>query len=193
MNPSARIRRRRLLAAVARHDGALFDFICSRRTDALNRLMILASRSGDGASYLALAVLGVLAGGALGQGLVGAAAAGGLASVVAYGVKRLIARPRPTCESPLRIALVEPPDAWSFPSAHTATAVAAACALGAAFGPVAFSCAIAWGLFVGISRVYVGAHYPLDVLMGGALGIGVYAALGELARDLGGILVSAAS
>jgi undecaprenyl-diphosphatase len=176
--------RRSLFASVARGDGALYDFICARRTVPMNRLMIAATRSGDGATYVVLAAAGLLAGGSGGRALVAAAAAAALASAIAYLVKRLIARPRPTRASALRVALVDPPDAWSFPSGHTATAVAAACAIGSAFGPAAFACGLAFSVVVAISRVYVGAHYPLDVLMGGALGAAVAAGLLDPVRDL---------
>jgi len=59
---------------------------------------------------------------------------------------------------------------WSFPSAHAANAAAVAVVLTGwyprwriAFGVLAF--------LIGYSRIYVGVHYPLDVLGGWALGI----------------------
>jgi len=61
---------------------------------------------------------------------------------------------------------------WSFPSNHST--IAAATALGAAF---AWRRGAPWlALFaasMGFSRVFVGAHYPHDVLIGLALGAGV--------------------
>src|SRR5262249_3804015 len=145
------IRHNRLLAVVARRDAALFDLICAHRTLALSRLMVFATRSGDARTYLLIAALGFVVGGPTGAALIGTAAAAGLASAIAYIPKRLIARPRPTRALPLRIALVELPDAWSFPSSHTATAVAAACVFGAAFGPVGLAFALLWAFAVGIS------------------------------------------
>jgi undecaprenyl-diphosphatase len=168
----------RLLGVVARRDAALFDLICAHRTHALTRLMIAATRSGDAWTYLALGLTGIALGGSFGAALVRAAVAAGAACVLGYVPKRLIARPRPTHASPFRVALLDPPDAWSFPSSHTAAAVAAACVLGAALGPAALVPALLWAIVVGVSRVYVGAHYPLDVVMGGALGAIVAIALG---------------
>jgi len=98
-----------------------------------------------------------------------------LADWSAMGLKALFDRERP----PLRYAepdpLVQVPDSGSFPSGHAATSFAGATILSFAFprfAPFLFvlAAAVAW------SRVYVGVHYPLDIL-GGAL-LGVLVALG---------------
>ena len=93
-----------------------------------------------------------------------------LADWSAMGLKALVDRPRP----PLRYAEPEPlvrtPHDGSFPSGHAATSFAAATILSFAFprlAPFLFVLAalIAW------SRVYVGVHYPLDIIGGAILGI----------------------
>lgn len=93
-----------------------------------------------------------------------------LATGVSQGLKRSLRRPRPT-EALAGFAATEPdPDAFSMPSGHTAAACSVATAtfsLAPALG------AAEWALAAGIaaSRIVLGAHYPLDVLVGAALGV----------------------
>lgn len=105
-----------------------------------------------------------------------------------------LARPRfLALAMPLRedysVARIRPPRGNSFPSAHAANnfAVAAVCA--------AFFRRWGWLLFVpamlvAYSRVYVGSHWPLDVLVSSLLGLGigllVVAAVEALWRRWGG-------
>jgi membrane-associated phospholipid phosphatase len=70
-------------------------------------------------------------------------------------------------------ALVETPTQLSFPSAHASTAFAGAFAYARLGLPALPLYALAKGL--SYSRLYLGVHYPSDVLAGALLGTGVAA------------------
>jgi membrane-associated phospholipid phosphatase len=101
--------------------------------------------------------------------------------------KGLTERPRPDEGG----AMVDP-GGFSFPSAHSASAVAlyvmlaliAGTALRGRVRGSAWAAAIALALAIGISRVYLGAHYPTDVLAGwltgGILVVGSWALCARL-------------
>ncbi len=93
-----------------------------------------------------------------------------LATLVAQVLKRRLLRPRPSRAIAGFFPLAENPDAFSVPSGHTAAAFAVAVALaGEPFGSGPLVLALAGG--IALSRVYLGAHYPLDVAAGAALGV----------------------
>jgi undecaprenyl-diphosphatase len=67
----------------------------------------------------------------------------------------------------------QPAHGTSFPSSHTAVTVAVVIALVPFLVRPLAAVAIGYAVLVGWSRVYLGVHYPLDVLAGAGIGIAV--------------------
>ena len=84
-------------------------------------------------------------------------------------VKRSVKRLRPYMRDTRLQHLVIPPDAFSFPSGHTANAWLMTM-LTVDTVPMLAAPMLLWALLVGVSRVALGVHYPSDVLAGAALG-----------------------
>jgi undecaprenyl-diphosphatase len=99
------------------------------------------------------------------SGLFAVATAATLTSLL----KDLVDRARPALADPTLEALVATPGSPSFPSGHAATAFAAAVAVGAFYPRLRWPLLALAGL-VGLSRIYLGVHYWIDVLAGAVLG-----------------------
>ncbi|SHF65153.1 undecaprenyl-diphosphatase [Jatrophihabitans endophyticus] len=151
---------RRLLVAAAR-----------RRTPLRDRVMTTASTLAN-RSLLWLAVAGALS--ATGRRRPRTAAASGLlgigvaATLVNGPLKFAWRRDRP----PTDVAPLLPlPRTFSFPSGHAASALAFATGVTAAL-PAAGAAVVPVAGTVAYSRVHTGVHYPSDVAVGAAVGIG---------------------
>jgi undecaprenyl-diphosphatase len=103
------------------------------------------------------------------------------ADACAYLLKLAVDRPRPFVRYALPKPLVANPHDSSFPSGHSATSFACATVL-TALAPRLAPVWVALAAAVAFSRVYVGVHYPLDVIAGAGLGVLVGAAWLLLAR-----------
>ena len=87
-------------------------------------------------------------------------------------LKNLIARPRPCWTYPEMVQLVHNPSSYSFPSGHTCASFAAVSAWWK-FLHRGWTKGVCAGMAacMGLSRLYVGVHYPSDVLAGALVGI----------------------
>lgn len=91
-------------------------------------------------------------------------------------VKPVFRRQRPFVNSDVVAVGIKPLDA-SFPSGHSASSFAAAAAI-ATFYPSAAPLAFTLATGVGISRIYLGHHFPSDVAVGAATGVGIGSVIG---------------
>ena len=97
-----------------------------------------------------------------------------VASAVNFFLKDLVARARPP-EAIGFDALVGVPGSPSFPSGHAMTAFATAAAV-AVLAPRIRWPVLALAALIGFSRVYLGVHFWLDVVVGGIFGLAIGAA-----------------
>lgn len=81
-------------------------------------------------------------------------------------LKDLIARPRPFNVSDEIITLIKHPSSFSFPSGHTSGSLTAALALYKLTDKKFGVPAVILASLIAVSRLYVGVHYPTDVLGG---------------------------
>lgn len=84
-------------------------------------------------------------------------------SIIVEVIKLIVARPRPYTIIPSLIVLAQESN-LSFPSGHTATATVLAYCLSCEYGHRWIFMIIP--LIVAFSRLYMGVHYPSDVLFG---------------------------
>jgi undecaprenyl-diphosphatase len=135
----------------------------------LDRVMRAITHMGDGYLWWLIGGLLLLYGEGGGRVTVQLTLAFSIELTAYKVVKRAAARRRPFVELPLVTCLVVPPDEFSFPSGHTAAAFVMAVVVGTAY-PVFFPFLSALALLIGVSRVYLGVHYPTDIVAGVGLG-----------------------
>jgi membrane-associated phospholipid phosphatase len=114
--------------------------------------------------------------------LVSAASAAGLAYVLDHLLKLLVGRGRPPeyLDGVLLHGYPVDPRGSGFPSSHMAVAIAILTGVWPWLDPPWRVAGVAFVSAIGLDRIYVGAHFPLDVVAG--IGVGLLA--GESARFL---------
>ncbi len=103
--------------------------------------------------------------------------------LVAQGIKLTVGRPRPFQTRPAADPLIGATVGTSFPSGHGVTAAAGAVLLAALLPRRAWPWLAVLAAAIAFSRIYVGVHYPSDVVAGVLLGaVGALAAITLLRR-----------
>ena len=90
--------------------------------------------------------------------------------LVEYPIKQFFRRRRPFITIVQAIVIGKKPGSWSFPSGHSATAFAGAWLFSRYF-PQRRGLLYTVASLVAFSRVYLGDHYPGDVISGSTLGV----------------------
>ncbi|KOT94847.1 phosphatase PAP2 family protein [Streptomyces ardesiacus] len=176
-----------VLADLRAVDGALYAAVAATSTPTLDRALRRLSHAADH-SKISLGIAAVLS---LGGARARRAALAGVGAVAVASAsanllgKRLVHRARPDREA-ARVTVdryVPMPASASFPSGHTAAAVAFATAVGVVLPEAAVPLGLLAGA-VGYSRVHTGVHYPGDVAAGAVVGVaGGAVALAAVSRQ----------
>ena len=144
----------------------------------LNKMMVWLTEYGREAFWIMTVILLFIFGGILGKKTAIVLVLAFIVLIpIGFAAKEIVQRPHPTIpESDFLLA--QDPNEYSYPSGH-ATIVSAGAAIALSLfrdskRKLAISLALtAEAALVCISRVYVGGHYPLDVVGGILLGVGI--------------------
>lgn len=156
----------RLLLRAGAADARLLLALAARRRPGLTRFFRIYTHFGDAPVPVGFALLLMLGGvPGLQEAGVHAGWSLALAFLLSQLLKRTISRPRPILPVGLG-SLIKPPDHFSFPSGHATASLAVALPVALAMPPGLFLVVLAPALLVGLSRCYLGVHFPGDVVAG---------------------------
>jgi undecaprenyl-diphosphatase len=157
-------------------DRPIVEWVASHRTGWLNTLVIALTDIGGktGLTVVLLVTAAVVAFRLRSwRPILLATLAGGGGALLVTGIKTLVARDRP---DPLLRAVTE--DGFSFPSGHAASSMVILCTVAwlvsmatrnRTVQATIWVAAVPLASAIGLSRIYLGVHYPTDVLAGWVL------------------------
>ncbi len=160
---------KKILSAIRRADLSLFLAINNRlRSNWQNKSFSLLTNLGGLCFQACLALLLILlpATRDIGFKL-------GISQLIVAGsvqlIKVIVSRNRPYITLANIIPLKTARD-YSFPSGHTAVAFSAALTINSSVPLVISIISFVLAVLIGYSRIYIGVHYPSDVIVGGLIG-----------------------
>jgi undecaprenyl-diphosphatase len=161
---------KRLVLRIRDADRALFRMIFSVKWTPLTPIMRVFTVAGRaGALWGVFAFLAYLATGLETYNLLVPWTAVAVSWVIAEVAKFLFNRARPFISDTEIAPLIRTPSSSSFPSGHSASAAAGVITLSAIY-PAFAPALVLSGFLVALSRIYLGVHYPFDVLAGILIG-----------------------
>lgn len=153
------------LSSLGARDRALF--LRWALTDSSRRVRLIwtfLTHAGGATCTILAATVPLILGGAFAEAAQSALITLVVSHLIVQLVKRTVGRPRPSRSVP-SAALVIKPDCFSFPSGHAAAAMSVAFVYASAYPPFALPLLL-FASAVGMSRVFLGVHFPGDVLIG---------------------------
>ena len=157
-------------------DDTLRDFMAEHQTPALRSFMRYVSLFGDWPSHVAvglllLAIAWIRDSKKWTRIFLAMLIAMSLAGVTGHVIKRTIPRPRPSVHADMRWGGPRFTSRYhSFPSGHVDASTAFFCSLFLANRRIGLAC-FPIPILIGLSRMYLGAHYLSDVVCAAVLGI----------------------
>ena len=147
-------------------DRSLVVALSKVRRSNLTIFMKIMSKIGDGYVWGIICIMATLINLHIGLTMMCASV---LQVVIQQIVKHIFIRQRPFIAHDDIFYIIPPPDKFSFPSGHTAGAFVMVF-MAFHFFPILFGAFLIIACLIAISRVYLGLHYPTDLLGGVALG-----------------------
>lgn len=147
-------------------DKGTVHFFSKRRNKNLTTFMHIMTKVGDGLVWFVLCVIFLPINLHLGLSMTFASLIQPLFQQI---IKHIFVRQRPYVKHDEISNAVLPPDKFSFPSGHTAGAFALVFVFYYLF-PVLFIPMLIIAALIAFSRIYLGLHYPTDVIAGVILG-----------------------
>ncbi len=165
-----------LLSKLLNENISLFYLINGINNSILNFIMPIITNFGSLLPWSLICVLIYIFGGDYGRkvavlGLLGLF----LTDILVILLKYLVAEPRPFLTLP-NVNLLTFTNGYSFPSGHTALSFAGATIIGLKYHSKSegkywlIYPLLAFAILIGFSRIYIGVHYPYDVIFGALLG-----------------------
>lgn len=164
----------RWLQPIQQFDLALFKWcMARRRRELMTAIGRAISKTADGWLYLVFIVgYGVLEWSAGNEYVRLFVTAFLLERLLYWVMKNGCRRHRPADAISDFDSFIIPSDKFSFPSGHTSAAFLFAVLVASQF-PALWPALFSWGVLVGLSRVFLGVHFPTDTLVGAGLGSSV--------------------